>query len=83
MTMTESSTTIPSTTIRAASVIVLSGIPARYMMPTEMNVVTGMAVEATSAELNGKRIIIVRMMTAIEMNRSRRNELTLALTTPA
>ena len=63
--------------------MVFNGMPTRYMMPNDMNVVTGMAVEATSAELIGNRIIIIRMITAIDMNRSRRKELTLAFTTPA
>ena len=63
--------------------MVFNGMPTRYMMPSDMKVVTGIAVDATRAELIGNRIIIMRMITAIEMNRSRRNELTLALTTPA
>ena len=51
------------------------------MMATETNVLSGMVMAATMAERRGKSIIMTRMMTTIEMSRSRRKSLTLMLTT--
>ena len=46
-----------------------------------MNVLNGMVMAATIAERNGKSIIITKMIIAMEINRSRKNELTLSPTT--
>ena len=75
------STTIPSTTMRAAKVTMFSSIPTMYMMDTETKVLNGMVMAATMAERKGKSTIITRMMMAIEMSRSRRKSLTLIATT--
>ena len=63
---------MPSTTMRHASVMVFNGMSMAYMMPTEMNVLSGMVMAATMALLRGKRIIITSTMMAMEMTRSRR-----------
>ena len=75
------STTIPNTTISAASVTMFSSMPAINMTDTLMNVLSGMVMAATMAERNGKRTIITRMIMAIEMSKSRRKSLTLVPTT--
>ena len=77
----ELSTTIPITTIKAASVTIFSSIPAIYIMATDMNVLSGIVMAATIAERRGKRTIITRMITAIEMSRSLRKSRTLLPTT--
>ena len=74
---------MPSTTISAASVTVLSGMPHRYMTPTEINVESGMVMAATMAERSGKRSIITAIMMAIATNRSRRKPRTESPTTLA
>src|SRR5574340_689686 len=79
----ELSTVIPRTTTRAARVTVLRGIPNRYIMPAEMKVFNGMTIAATSAERNGKSIIITIMITTIAIIRSRRKETTDVFTTSA
>ena len=56
---------MPKTTIKAASVTMLSGMPKRYIRPTEMNVLTGMVTAATKADRKGKRIIITTMITTM------------------
>ena len=71
------STTIPKTTISAAKVTVLSSILTIYIMPTEMNVLSGMVMAATMAERNGNNTIITMMMMTIEMSKSRRKSVTL------
>ena len=81
MTTMELSTIIPNTTMSAANVTMFSSIPAIYIMATETNVLSGMVTAATMADRKGNSTIITRMMTAIEMSRSRRNELTLMATT--
>ena len=81
MTTIELSTTIPSTTIRAASVTVLSSMPAAYITATEINVLSGTVMAATMALLMGNSTIITRMIINIEMSRSRRKSLTLSPTT--
>ena len=83
MTTIELSTIMPRTTISAAKVTVLSGMPHRYITPTDMKVDNGMVMAATSAERNGKSSIITAMMMAIETKRSRRNEWTESPTTLA
>ena len=80
MTM-ESSTIIPSTTISAARVTVLSGMPHKYMIPTEIKVAKGIVIAATSAERNGNKIIITRIMIIMAMINSCRNEETESPTT--
>ena len=77
------STIIPSTTTSAARVTVLSGMPNRYMIPTEMKVDSGMVMAATMADRSGKSSIMTRMMMAMATNRSRRNECTESPTTLA
>ena len=72
--MMESSTIMPSTTIRAASVTVLRSMPVRYMTARATAVHTGTPELAMSAERIGKSISITKMTTSIEMTRSRRNE---------
>ena len=81
MTTIELSTTIPSTTIRAASVTVLSSMPAAYITATEINVLSGTVMAATMALLMGNSTIITRMIISIEISRSRRKSLTLSPTT--
>ena len=81
MTTIELSTIMPSTTISAASVTVLSGMPQAYISPTEMKVERGMVMAATTAERHGKRNIITTMMMAMATNRSRRNDETESPTT--
>ena len=81
MTTIELSTTIPSTTISAARVTMLSSILARYITPTEIKVLSGIVIAATIAERSGNSTIITRMMITIEIIRSRRKELTLSPTT--
>ena len=81
MTTMALSTTIPNTTMSAARVTVFSSIPAMHMIPTEMNVESGMVMAATMAERKGKSTIITNIMMTIEMMRSRRKSLTLELTT--
>ena len=75
------STTMPSTTMSAASVTMFSSMPSIHMMPTEMNVLRGTVMAATMAERRGKSIIITSTMMTIEMMRSRRKSLTLSATT--
>ena len=67
---------MPSTTTSAASVTVFSGMPQRYIMPTDMKVDIGIVSAATMADRSGKRSIITTMMMAMATNRSRRNECT-------
>ena len=81
MTTMELSTIIPNTTMRPASVTMFSGMFAKYMMATEMNVLSGMVMAATMAERKGKSTIITRMITAIDSNRSRRKSRMLSPTT--
>ena len=81
MTTMELSTIIPNTTMRPASVTMFSGMLAKYMMATEMNVLSGMVMAATMAERKGKSTIITRMITAIDSNRSRRKSRMLSPTT--
>ena len=75
------STIMPSTTISEASVMMFSGMPKMYMMPTLMNVESGMVMAATMALRKGKSSIMTRMMTAIDSIRLMRKSLTLASTT--
>ena len=63
------STTIPSTTISPAKVMVLSGIPHKYITPTEQKVERGTMAPATNAVRHGKRMSITRMMIIIDSNR--------------
>ena len=79
--MMELSTIIPSTTIRAASVTVFSGMPTVYMMAIDMNMLIGIEVAATTADLKGNRIIITAITIIMAMNRSRTNEVTDSSTT--
>ena len=75
------STTIPNTTIRAARVTMFNSMPAIYIIPTEMNVLSGMVMAATMALRSGKSTIMIRMMMTIEMSRSRKKSRTLVPTT--
>ena len=81
MTTMELSTTIPRTTISAASVTMLSSMSMKYITATEMKVLIGIVMAATMADRNGNSTIITRMMIAIETSRSRRKSLTLFPTT--
>ena len=81
MTTMELSTIIPSTTMSPASVTMFRGMWEKYMNATEMNVLSGMVMAATMADRSGKSIIITRMMTTIESNRSRRKSRMLSPTT--
>lgn len=74
---------MPSTTTSAARVTVLSGMPHKYMTPTEMKVESGIVTAATTADRSGKSSIMTRMMMAMATNRSRRNECTESPTTLA
>ncbi|OQA49407.1 MAG: hypothetical protein BWY47_00747 [Bacteroidetes bacterium ADurb.Bin302] len=76
MLIIESSTTIPSTTISAASVTVLSSILNRYINPIETAVQMGKPELATRAVRSGNSINITTITTIIDMIRSRKNELT-------
>ena len=79
--MTESSTIIPSTTIRAASVTVLRSIPIRYMIAMAMAVQIGTPELAIRADLSGKRISITSMTTIMAITRSLTNAHTEVSTT--
>ena len=81
MTTMELSTIIPKTTISAASVTMFSSMPIIYMIATLTKVLSGMVMAATMAERMGNSTIMIRMMIAIEMSRSRRKSLTLIATT--
>ena len=81
ITMTESSTTIPNTTISAARVTVFNSIPKRYMIPIVMAMQTGKPVELTRAVRNGKRTSMTAMTMSTETTRSLRNDRTLLSTT--
>ena len=61
--------------------MMLRGMPRMYMMPTLMNVESGMVMAATMALLSGKSIIMTRMMTTIDSIRLTRKSSTLASTT--
>ena len=65
----------------AANVTMFSSMPTIYMMATETKVLSGMVIAATMADLNGKSTIITRIMIAIDMSRSRRNDVMLIVTT--
>ena len=80
MVMMESSTIIPSTTIRPASVTVFSPIPVRYMTARAIAVHTGTPELAISAERIGESMSITRITTNIEISRSLRKENTEFLT---
>ena len=67
--------------MRPASVTMFSGMLAKYMMATEINVLSGMVMAATMAERSGKSTIMTRMMTAIDSKRSRRKSRMLSPTT--
>ena len=81
ITTMELSTIIPSTTIRLASVIMLSSIPAAYMIPVEMNVERGMVIAATTAERSGKSMTITNIMISMDNIRSRKKSCTEMATT--
>ena len=68
----ESSTIIPSTTMRAARVTVFRGIPIRNIAARATAVQTGTPEEATAALLKGKSRSITKMTTRMEIKRSRR-----------
>ena len=76
MLIMESSTIIPNTTIMAAKVTVFNSILNKYINATQHAVQIGRPVLATRAVLIGKSIIITNITTAMEMNKSRRNEVT-------
>ena len=79
--MMESSTIIPSTTIRAARVTVFRSRPTRYITATATAVHTGTPELAMRADLSGKSISITKITTSMEMTRSRRKENTESSTT--
>ena len=72
----ESSTIIPSTTIKAASVTVFNSIPNKYIKPILMAVQMGKPELAMRAVRMGNSNSMTAMTTIMEMSRSRRNELT-------
>ena len=67
--------------MRAANVTMFSSMPTIYMIATETKVLNGMVIAATMAERKGKSTIITRIMTIIEISRSRRNDVMLSDTT--
>ena len=71
--MTESSTIIPSTTIRAAKVTVLRSIPIRYITAIAMVVQIGTPELAIRADFNGKRISMTSITTSMAITRSLTN----------
>ena len=75
------STIMPSTTMSEARVMMFSGMPSMYMMPTLMNVERGMVMAATMALRRGKSSIMTMMMTAIDSMRLTRKSATLSSTT--
>ena len=79
--MTESSTIIPSTTIRAARVTVFRSIPIRYMTAMAMIVQIGTPELAIRADFNGKRISMTSITTIIAITRSLTNAQTDVSTT--
>ena len=81
MTTTESSTIMPSTTMRAAKVTVFNSMPNRYMMAHAAAMQTGTEVEETKAVRKGKRKSITRMTMMMASMRSFRKECTDLLTT--
>ena len=81
MTITESSTIMPSTKMSAASVTVFSSIPVKYISPSAIAIHTGTPVLATRAVRRGKSMSMTRITTTIEMSMSRRKEETEASTT--
>ena len=81
MTITESSTIMPSTKISAARVTVFSSMPVIYISPMQIAMHTGTPVQATRAVRNGKSRSITAMTTRIEISISRRNERTESSTT--
>ena len=72
---------MPRTTIRAASVTVLSGMPVAYIAVIVRAVMTGRPDEAMRAERSGNSISITKMTTSMEISRSRRKAKTERLTT--
>ena len=76
MTITESSTIIPNTTISAANVTVLSSIPVRNINPKHTAMQTGTPVELTNAVLRGNSTNITKITTIIENTKSRKNDIT-------
>ncbi len=70
----ELSTTIPNTTIKAANVTLVSGIPNRYIKPIEINIVNGMVVAETTAERIGNRSIITNITMTIAIAKSPKKE---------
>ena len=81
MTMTLSSTIIPKTKIRAASVTVFNSIPVTNISPIQIAVQTGRPVAAMRAVRNGKNISMTAITTRIEMMMSRKNDTTESFTT--
>ena len=81
MVMMESSTIIPSTTIRAASVTVFRFMPVRNIIPMATAVHTGTPELAIRADLTGNSRSITKITTSIEMTRSLRNDHTEVPTT--
>ena len=79
--MIESSTIIPSTTIRAARVTMFMGMLSRYIAASEVAVHTGTPVHAIIADLSGKSINITIMTTRMDTSRSLRKFTTERLTT--
>ena len=71
MVMMESSTIMPSTTISAASVTMLTCMPVIYMTASAAAVQTGTPELAISAERIGKRSSITSTTTSMAISRSR------------
>ena len=65
----------------AASVTMFSSMPIIYIMDTDTKVLNGIVMAATIAERKGKSTIITRIMMAIEISRSRKNDVMLNDTT--
>ena len=77
----ESSTIIPSTTIRAARETVFRHIPKRYIQARAIAVQTGTPEDAMSAERMGKSRSITRITTSIDISKSLRKDQTESPTT--
>ena len=79
--MMESSTIMPSTTIRAARVTVFTSMPTKNIIARAMAVHTGTPELAMRADLMGNIITITSMTTSIDISRSLTKENTEVATT--
>ena len=81
MTITESSTIMPNTTMSAASVTVFSSMPEMNISPRVTAMQTGTLEPDTKAVRSGKSSNITAITTKMENSRSRKNDITDLLTT--